>query len=134
MTRAQLQKRALWLTLGWCYVALIVYLSLTSHPPEVMTFEHGDKVKHFCAYFLLLFWFGQLYTRAMTRVMYFLLFEAMGVTLEFLQAAGGTRVFEINDMLANTAGLALGLLVVALGAGSLLKKVERRYFSMEQDD
>jgi VanZ family protein len=114
------------LTVGWLYILFIVVMSLLPKPPEVISFEASDKVYHFLAYFLMMAWFGQLYFRPRTRVLYFLLFECLGVAMEFLQAVGGERMFETSDMIANTTGLAVGLVVIAMGAGNLLKKLEQR--------
>jgi VanZ family protein len=122
----ELHYRKLWLTAGWLYVGFIVVMSLVPQPPQVIEFEASDKVYHFLAYFFMMTWFGQLYRRPRTRVIFFLLFECLGVGMEFLQAVGGERHFETADMLANTTGLAVGLIVVALGAGTLLNKLEQR--------
>ena len=85
-------------------VAAIVWLSLTSAPPEV-DIAHSDKLGHFAAYGLLMFWFSQLYLQ---RVAYAAGFIAMGVGLEFLQGHLGYRTYEVFDMYANALGVLLG--------------------------
>jgi VanZ family protein len=92
---------------GWGWAAAIVWLSLTPSPPEV-DLPQGDKLGHFAAYGVLMFWFAQLYLQRWTRVAYALGFVAMGIGLEFLQAALGYRAFELFDMYANTLGVLLG--------------------------
>jgi len=92
---------------GWAWAAAIVWLSLTPSPPEVDV-AHSDKLGHFAAYGLLMFWFSQLYFRRRTRMAYALGFIAMGVGLEFLQGHLGYRNYDVFDMYANTIGVLLG--------------------------
>jgi len=89
---------------GWAWAAAIVWLSLTPSPPPVDV-TYGDKLGHFAAYGLLMFWFAQLYR---VRVFYAAAFVAMGIGLEFLQGALGYRTYEVPDMVANALGVALG--------------------------
>ena len=89
---------------GWAWAAAIVWLSLTPSPPPVDV-TYGDKLGHFAAYGLLMFWFAQLYR---VRVFYAAAFVAMGIGLEFLQGALGYRTYEVFDMYANALGVLLG--------------------------
>jgi VanZ family protein len=106
--------RAVALAGGWFYAAAIVWLSLSPSPPDP-GFAYGDKLGHFAAYALLMFWFGYLYRRSQVRNAYALLWIAMGIGLEFAQGATTYRSFELADMAANT----LGVLAGALAALSL---------------
>ena len=92
---------------GWAWAAAIVWLSLTPSPPEV-DIAHGDKLGHFAAYGLLMFWFSQLYRERNPRIAYALGFVAMGVGLELVQGQFGYRTYEVFDMYANTLGVLLG--------------------------
>jgi VanZ family protein len=92
---------------GWAWAAAIVWLSLTPRPPEV-DIPQGDKLGHFAAYGLLMFWFCQLYLRRPTRIAYAAGFVALGVGLEFAQGALGYRSYEVFDMYANTLGVLMG--------------------------
>ena len=91
---------------GWAWAGAIVWLSLTPAPPEV-DIAQGDKIGHFAAYGLLMFWFAQLY-QGKARVLYALGFIAMGVALEFIQGALGYRQYDVYDMSANAIGVLLG--------------------------
>jgi VanZ family protein len=104
-----LPSRALWLALGWAWAAAIVWLSLTPSPPTI-DIEQGDKLGHFLAYGILMFWFCRLYAAPRTRLGYALGFVALGVGLEFAQRALGYRSFELFDMGADALGVALGWL------------------------
>ena len=92
---------------GWAWAAAIVWLSLTPSPPEV-EIAYSDKLGHFAAYGLLMFWFSQLYQERNSRIAYALGFVAMGVALELLQGQFGTRTSEVFDMYANALGVLLG--------------------------
>jgi VanZ family protein len=92
---------------GWLYAAAIAVLSLTPRPPQV-ALEHGDKLGHFAAYSLLMFWFCRLYRARDTRLAYGAAWIAMGVVLEFAQQATGYRSFELADIGANSLGVLLG--------------------------
>ena len=105
--------RPLWLALGWAWVGAIVWLSLIPSPPTI-ELAQGDKLGHFLAYGILMFWFCQLYAEARTRLWYALGFAALGVGLEFAQRALGYRSFELFDMAANTIGIGLGWVAAKL--------------------
>jgi len=106
--------RAAALAGGWLYAAALVWLSLSPSPPDP-GFAYGDKLGHFAAYALLMFWFAYLYRGLQVRIAYALLWIAMGIGLEFAQGATSYRSYELADMAANT----LGVLAGALAALSL---------------
>ena len=104
--------RTLAVAAGWALVAAIVWLSVT--PAPVPTgFDEGDKLQHIAAYGALMFWFCVLYRPFRVRALYAAGFIAMGIALEFVQRWLGYRSFEVADMAANTAGVALGLGIAA---------------------
>lgn len=74
-------------------MAVIYTLCLMPSPPEPLTFA------------LLMLWFGQ-YSRRLRAAIFLVL---MGISIEVLQGIGGVRMFELNDMLADALGVALGL-------------------------
>ena len=99
--------RRLWLAIGWALVAAIVFGSVMHSPPS-LGFEQSDKLEHIGSYGLVMFWFCQLYDARRARLAYALGFIALGVALEFVQGWLGYRDFELADMLADAAGVALG--------------------------
>jgi len=104
------------LGLGWGWAATIVWLSLTPSPPQVDV-QFGDKLGHFGAYGLLMFWFTRLYPQNPVRTAYAAGFIVMGIGLEYLQGYLGYRTYDVIDMAANTIGVLLGW-----GAALILKK------------
>jgi VanZ family protein len=113
----------IWFFVGVLLVVAVLYLSLTATPPPIVpSFEYGDKFGHLLAYSVLTGWFGQLYSRFTVQFWIFVAFCFMGVSLEFVQGMGETRVFEYADMAANTLGAGLGWwLTRTVFAGTLLK-------------
>lgn len=119
----RLKLKWLWLSIGYAMVVFVIYSSLSKSPmsPGV---EVSDKLLHFMAYFGLMAWFVQIYQKPKVRYLLLLLLIVMGVLLEYLQALGGVRYFEFNDMLANSAG---AIFAWALSYSSLFSSVLYRY-------
>ena len=102
-----LRLRALWLTLGWMLVALVIYLSLRNAPAP-LTDQVGDKLPHMLAYGVLMVWFANLYGSRRARSAYACGFVILGIAIEFAQQWTGYRTFEVADMIADGIGVALG--------------------------
>ncbi|HEX2828763.1 MAG TPA: VanZ family protein [Burkholderiales bacterium] len=116
--------RPLWLVLGWCLVAAVVYLSV-SHTSVAPNVENGDKIGHFVAYGTLSLWFVQLFRRPPQRFGACLALVALGVALECVQAVLPYRSFDRMDMLANACGVVLGWIAAPPRLPNLLAMVER---------
>ena len=117
----------IWLSFGWVMVIVLCYFSLISNPPEFnVEFKYFDKVRHFIAYFILMFWFSQLYKTSKARLFYVLFFIVMGAVLEMLQGLGGVRYFEYYDMLANSIGVAVAWFIAKRKPNNLFLYVESR--------
>lgn len=106
-----LRFKFLWLTVGYLMVLFVIHSSLTSHPVTVDV-KFSDKVLHVVGYFGLMGWFMQIYHQRNMRFLLAVLFICMGIGLEFLQDLGGIRYFEVNDMIANTSGVLLALILM----------------------
>jgi VanZ family protein len=102
-----LRVRRFWLLLGWMLVFFVIYLSLTPEPVQV-PMEEGDKLGHVLAYAALMSWFANLYEGSARRMQFAIGFIALGITLEFIQGSTGYRSFEVADMAAGAAGVAVG--------------------------
>lgn len=104
-----LKFRFAWLVIGYLLVSLVVYLSLTSAPVDMdLSFPYEDKFFHALAYFVLMFWFAQIYHDGFQRNVIALALVCMGVILEYLQSFDPARVSDFADMVANSTGVALG--------------------------
>jgi VanZ family protein len=119
-----LRHRHVWLAGGWLLISLIVYLSLTPHPPEPLSFPDADKLEHGIAYGSLAPWFCQIYLSTWSRVFVLAALIVLGVGLEFVQGWTGYRTFDVWDMVANSIGVMLGFLLVLTPFGRLFILIE----------
>jgi VanZ family protein len=120
-----LKLRFLWLFLGYLLIFVVVYLSITTQPVKFdMGIDYQDKLFHALAYFGLMAWFAQIYHDRFQRNMIAIVFILMGVLLEYLQSLTEVRMFEYADMLANAAGVGLGLLLALTRGRNILVRLE----------
>src|SRR5687767_835303 len=118
-----LPHKRLWLAVGWFLIIAVVYGSLMPQVPSVGV-HVSDKVQHSTAYFALTLWFTGLYQRRSHWILA-LVFLVMGALLELLQALlTTTRAMDYHDLIANSGGIAAGLLVARLGVDSWAKRIE----------
>lgn len=106
---ARLRRRGVWHVFGLAFVALVAYLSLAPKAPDAGTLA-GINIGHVLAYAWLMFWYAQLFTRAVPRAGFALLFVALGIALEFMQALTPTRHFAVADMRDDALGVVGGWL------------------------
>jgi VanZ family protein len=104
----QLKLLILWQAIGWVYVALVVYESLTPSPPELPGFPGSDKLAHFGLYTIMMLWFGSIYEPGKRLMLLGVVFFMLGAMLELAQGATGYRSMEVADMISNTVGLLAG--------------------------
>lgn len=122
---ADLRLCVLWLSIGCALVALVIFMSLTSSPIDIgVSLPYEDKVYHAFAYFVLMFWFGQIYHGRSERIIVALIFIFMGVMLEYFQSFNPKRFAEFADMLANATGVVLGFSLSLTRAKNILLKIE----------
>ena len=116
--------RWFWRAIGFALIAGVIWQSLTPHPLDIDV-PQGDKVGHFLAYGVLMFWFAQLSWAHRERIRYAAGFVALGIALEFAQRLTGYRVFEIADMAANAVGVLFGWFASPPRGPDLICLVER---------
>lgn len=124
--------RRIWLVLGAGWVATVMYLSLTPHPPEPMHFLNADKLEHALAYSFLMLWFCQVYQQRAPRILVASLLVALGVGIEYLQRMTVYRVFDYADMLANGAGVLLSMILASIGLGQIGIMLETKFFKIAE--
>ena len=110
---AQQRRRGVWHVFGVAFVALVVYLSLAPRAPDAGTLV-GVNIGHVLAYAWLMFWYAQLFTALAPRAGFALLFVALGIALEFMQALTPTRHFAVADMRDDGLGVIGGWLFAAV--------------------
>jgi len=122
-----LKYHVLWLIVGYMLVGFVLYLSLTSNPVKIdLDIDYLDKIFHVLAYFALMFWFAQIYHDKYWRSAYAVALVLMGAGLEYLQSFDPERYYELADMVANTTGVVLGLLLALTSAKNILLYIESR--------
>jgi VanZ family protein len=112
-----LRYRKLWLAIGYMLIAVVIYLSLTSSPVQIdADLPYQDKIFHTLAYFVLTFWFMQIYHIRHHALRWIIFFLGLGLLLEYLQGFDPQRYSEVGDMAANALGvmLAAGLSMTPL--------------------
>jgi VanZ family protein len=114
----------MWIALSAALVAAVVYASLTPDLPLPAAPAGFDKVEHFGAYCALAVWFTGLYPRSRYwQVVVGLL--ALGLGVEVAQGVMQLgRSAEVLDIVANAAGVGVGLLVALFLTGTWACRVE----------
>ena len=121
----ELKHPRLWFALGYAMLALVAYVSLI---PVTIDVADSDKLLHLVTYFLLSAFFTTLVqnARRLWRVVPGLIL--FGVLIEILQGLTGYRYLEIMDMLANSLGVLVGVLVRLTPVPVWFRRLESRLF------
>lgn len=109
-----------WSLVGWFGAGLILYLSLTPHPPE-LDIEQGDKLQHMAAYAVLMGWWAQMAASDRPNARIAAVMLGFGILIEFLQAGTGYRTFSYADMVADAVGIALGWMLAPPRGPNLMR-------------
>jgi VanZ family protein len=119
-----LRHPRLWLVTGWLLIVFSAIASIVpAHDLPKMP-GISDKVEHIVGYALLALWFAGIYPRSRYAMIALGLF-VMGVAMEGLQ--GVTRLgrqADVWDVVANSLGIATGLLLALLWLGGWAQRVE----------
>jgi VanZ family protein len=112
-----------WLGIGWAGVAAALVVSLW---PGGVPLPVGvwDKIQHGLGYFLLTLWFVGLYPRERYLGIAGACF-VLGLAIEVLQGFSATRSMEFADVVANTTGIGVALVLAYLVVGGWALHVER---------
>jgi VanZ family protein len=130
--RTSLRWLAFWRTLGWFLVLAAVAASLSpaSALPDVGV---SDKLGHAATYAFLALWFCGVYPRRAAPVIALALL-ALGGGMEALQALTETRRPEGADLLANAAGIFVGVLAARAGLDNWCAMVEKFFGANHRRD
>ena len=129
LVNPKFKYRGVWLMVGCMLVLAVVYLSITSTPVQFnIGVDWQDKLYHMLAYFVLMFWFVQLYHDRKQMLMIAVLLVSMGIMMEVIQSFDPMRYADYEDMLANTAGVVIAVFMARTWMRNLLFKFERSLF------
>jgi len=123
-----LRFQRIWLVMGIFLIGGVTLASVTSVPAQVNSLFINDKLTHVVVYACLMGWFAQIFRHDLTRLIFVVLLSAMGVGIEFIQAATPTRQFEVLDMVANTSGVILAWALAYTWVGTVLCRFENLFF------
>jgi len=122
-----------WLAIGIAFVVSVIATSLApgEYVEDMMIWN--DKVTHAMAYTGLVLWFAGLYPRKRYFLIALALF-LLGAAIEFLQGSMSYGRFgDFADLIANTTGVAMGLLLARAGLGQWAHWVEGRLGPLLRD-
>jgi VanZ family protein len=123
LAQQKLRFAWLWWAVGWALIIATITESLK--PQVLLQGVASDKVLHFLGYFALAVWFGGVCRRSRYLVVGALLI-ALGGALEIGQGVMNLgRTADWRDFVANSAGIAAGLAVCAIGIGQWMVWIER---------
>lgn len=108
-------------------VAVILYKALmpaTGDP--LFDFQHGDKVLHAAAFFVLSFLLNRSSSSIQKRLRNMASLLAFGILIEILQSFTGYRDVSVGDVLADFIGIVLFQITYTLLKSWQLKRRKRR--------
>lgn len=119
--------RSLWWSLGVALLLVITALSLLPIGGPDLGLANSDKLQHAFAYVVLTLYFGQLLGAGRgRRIALVVCLVAYGVFIEAMQSLLPPRSADLADVVANLAGIAIGLMLLPTAPGRLLLAIERR--------
>lgn len=101
--------RTLWIS----SILLVVFLSLSPKIDIPLEFRQSDKIAHFVAYFWLAALAFFAFEKPGGAVLGASCMAPLGLGLEFAQTMVPGRFFSLGDILANFAGVGLGICMAA---------------------
>jgi VanZ family protein len=114
----------LWLAAGIAATLLGAYLALRP-PVQLLPASFGDKLQHALSYVAMGLWFGALFHRRHLARVALALF-AFGLLIEVLQAVMPFgRAAEWRDVVANTSGIVIAMLLTRFIEPSWMQRLER---------
>jgi hypothetical protein len=114
----------LWQVVGWVLVISSIIFGLLPGS-QLPPLHANDKVEHALTYAVLSLWFAGLYPRSRYIVIGGMLF-LMGVAIEWAQGAMALgRQRDYLDVIANSAGICVGLALALFWLGDWVQRIER---------
>lgn len=117
----ELQLRKIWTGFGFALLMVVAVVSLIPGP-EV---GGGDKLLHFLTYMLLSGWFSLIvkYPGSLWLVLVGLI--SFGLLMEYLQGLTSYRMQDIDDAMANSLGVMVGIGSRFTALREIMVKVDR---------
>ena len=125
-TEFDLQLRNIWLSLGYALLVAVAVLSLVPGPD----IGGSDKLIHFTTYAILSGWFSLIvrYSRSLWLVLTGLIL--FGLLMEYLQGLTSYRLQDMNDAIANSFGVMVGISCRFSPLRGILTRVDKRLHAL----
>ena len=114
-----------WLLLARAALLLTVLVCLLPLPESPIHLDGGDKLGHTLGWLGITLWYAQLTTTARALLARACAFVALGAGIELAQSLTHWRSADLFDLLANTAGVAAGVLLGLTRLRDLLAHLDR---------
>ena len=126
-----LKLQKLWLAIGTILIVFIVVLGVIPVPEDKMPiFPYADKILHIIGYLLLMLWFTNIFSNLQIRIKLAVGFVLLGSLIELVQYFLPYRSFEASDLVANSLGIAFGLLLGFSSLNQILQKTENIFIKI----
>lgn len=126
MSQPQLRFFRVWLGICLSGCAVLVYACLMPNPPQPQGIAYFDKVEHILAFCVLGAGFGAILQDCHVRVLVGL--ALLGGVIELLQSLTAYRSGDPLDMVADVAGIIIGLLMARFGMMRWLYYIDQHAF------
>jgi len=127
--RPELRYRRLWFSCGVLLAAAVTVVCLLPSS-DLPSFHLWDKLEHALAWISLAFWFGSVVVRR-DILWVGITLVALGGAIELLQGWMGLgRSADIFDLLADSVGISIGLLLVISPLGRVPAWLESKLFGV----
>jgi VanZ family protein len=122
---ARLRWHVPWVALGALIMAWVLWMALQPDPDITLAIPQGDKILHATTFTCLMGWWGNVYRSRRGRLGSVLLCLAFGIFIEFAQWLDPPRDADVWDVVADSVGIALALLLLRTPLARVLLAVER---------
>ncbi len=120
----------LWLNIGLLMLLTLIVLSVITLDQSMIPIPYLDKIEHFLAWMLVMFWFVSLYPGRGLPLLAILLTLSLG--LELVQALTTWRQGSAGDLLANFLGLLTGWGLAVANQRKLMRFMDRKLAQIMQ--
>jgi VanZ family protein len=115
----------LWRWLGRAWLLAAVVVCLVPMPKSPIPIEGGDKLEHALGWFAITIWYAQLTAVPRALVARACGFLALGAAIELAQSLTTWRSADPWDLVANAAGVAMGVAIGLSPARGILARIDR---------
>jgi hypothetical protein len=123
-TSGRLRWHAWWVWLGVLIMGWTLWMALRPDPGITLAFPYGDKLLHATTFCSLMGWWGNVYRQRRARGWAALGCLAFGIFIEFAQWLDPPRDADALDVIADTIGILLALLLLRTPLAGVLASLE----------